>query len=172
MEEKKKRKRPAFMDRTPKQRRLVNELVEQRNPGLLAAVYQTTRVLGSENRAFVDIPFERADPSAPLDRIGTVVSLLARDRKGVRILHKILAYGLEEYAADDRVRCAHCGTAIDGYPVTVNPQNGIEETWWHRATGYLLCANQETKAVPENGVSPGVLEDVMGDVPFPAGFSD
>lgn len=136
---------PVHSPRPVEDRREVGRLINKRNPGLRRALSQLERMMGYGNKARASIPFTRAEHQGrSIEEINTAVKILSLNSKGTRILHKIIAYGIEEYLADDRIVCAHCEEPVDGYQVSAGPDKG-EMTYWHRSTGSLMCLDGEAE---------------------------
>lgn len=164
---------PAYLHRTNEQKQIVNREIGLRNPGLVQVLQQLRVMMGPESTTRADIPIERvesADNGLTLEDLNTNVRVYARNAKGVRVLHKIIAYGVAEYLADDSIVC-YCGEAIDGYKVTAGAAKG-QRIWWHRATGSEPCADGDGVAEPDpQRSSIRSIGLVSSRPPVPGGFS-
>lgn len=165
---------PVHSPRPVEDRREVGRLINKRNPGLRRALSQLERMMGYGNKARASIPFTRAEHQGrSIEEINTAVKILSLNSKGTRILHKIIAYGIEEYLADDRIVCAHCEEPVDGYQVSAGPDKG-EMTYWHRSTGSLMCLDGEAEVELLQGGGRGnrAVRQVVSENPVvPGGFS-
>lgn len=119
----------------------LDDMVEERHPGLRKVLATLSALLGS-GLATAEIPADKLRKAAihkqnDLDLVMTELSVIVSSTRGVAVLHKILALGVDAYLGEDDTPCKHCDEPLHHRTTP----GGDDVVWFHRGTGKIMCAD-------------------------------